>query len=378
MIFIHLICILEPQAKEEIDKLEVLYQHTWIAVCGVIILTSWFLIWIWRKCSKALIFKQNGWFNATLESISWPIQILFFCGGFVGSAFYILDQKEGIRGVFQVIISLIIIWIIINFSRKAEEIILQKQAQTIDRISLDLIVRIVRAALILCGVLLILPLFKISISGILAFGGVGTIVVGMAAKDMLANVFGGMIVTLDKPFRIGDWISSPEKEIEGYVEHLGWRMTKIRSLDKQPIYVPNSLFSTVVLQNRSRMSHRRIKNTINLRYQDADLIETILGEIRKFLYSHPHVDKDQLCVVRLEDLADDCVRVSLYLFTKKTSHADFAEFQEDIYLNIMRIVRKNGGDFAYPTRTLYIHQDSLKQVSTEKWALTGQQNLKGI
>ena len=97
-----------------------------------------------------------------------------------------------------------------------------------------------------------------SISGVLAFGGIGGIAVGFAAKDLLANFFGGLMIYLDRPFSVGDWIRSPDKNIEGTVEEIGWRLTRIRTFDKRPLYVPNSTFTQISVENPSRMLNRRI------------------------------------------------------------------------------------------------------------------------
>ena len=104
----------------------------------------------------------------------------------------------------------------------------------------------------------------------LTFGGVGGLIVGLAAKDLLSNFFGGMMIYFDRPFKVGDWIRSPDRQIEGTVERIGWRMTIIRTFDKRPLYVPNSVFSSIVVENPSRMLNRRINETFGLRYQDAD------------------------------------------------------------------------------------------------------------
>ena len=114
-----------------------------------------------------------------------------------------------------------------------------------------------------------MQLFDYSVSGLLAFGGIGGIAVGFAAKDLLANFFGGLMIYLDRPFSVGDWIRSPDKEIEGTVEDIGWRLTRIRTFDKRPLYIPNSIFASISVENPSRMSNRRIYEKIGIRYDDC-------------------------------------------------------------------------------------------------------------
>ena len=119
---------------------------------------------------------------------------------------------------------------------------------------------------------MILQSLGVSVSGLLAFGGIGGIAVGFAARDLLANFLGGLSIYLDRPFTVGDWIRSPDREIEGTVEEIGWRMTRIRTFDQRPLYVPNSIFASVALENPSRMNNRRIYETLGIRYEDAACI----------------------------------------------------------------------------------------------------------
>lgn len=125
----------------------------------------------------------------------------------------------------------------------------------------------------------------VNIAGLLAFGGVGGIAAGLAAKSLLANLFGGLSVYLDHPFRIGDWIRSPDREIEGTVEEIGWRRTLIRTFDMRPLYVPNALFMTISVENPSRMLNRRTFEKVGVRYevhfdQQSDVLDIRLDSSR--------------------------------------------------------------------------------------------------
>ena len=116
----------------------------------------------------------------------------------------------------------------------------------IDETTVDAVAKLLRISVIITGVLVALQSLGYSISGVLAFGGVGGIAVGFAARDLLANFFGGLMIYMDRPFNVGEWIRSPDKEIEGTVEKIGWRLTTIRTFDKRPLYVPNSLFNNLI------------------------------------------------------------------------------------------------------------------------------------
>jgi len=139
-------------------------------------------------------------------------------------------------------------WFALGIIRGFEEEYIQKNnlKSTIDVHTVEAISKLIRVAVIITSILVILQTLGYSISGVLAFGGVGGIAIGFAAKDLLANFFGGLIIYLDRPFKTGDWIRSPDRKIEGTVEKIGWRMTQIRSFDKRP-YIFQTLYLPVLL-----------------------------------------------------------------------------------------------------------------------------------
>ena len=199
-----------------------------------------------------------------------------------------------------------------------------------------------------------LQLVGVQVSALVAIGGAGTIVVGLAAKDMLANFFGGLMIYTDRPFTVGDWIRSPDRNIEGTVEFIGWRLTRIRTFDKRPLYVANSIFSIIAIENASRMLNRRIKTIIGVRYDDIKHVSAITSDIQSMLESHPDIDASQSLFVRLVEFADYSVKLQVYTFTKTTNWIEFMEIQQAILLKIADIVEKNGAQMAFPTQTLEV------------------------
>ena len=144
-----------------------------------------------------------------------------------------------------------------------------------DPTSAHMIGRVLKFAAFVVLMLLFGEHFGMSVSGLLAFGGIGGLAIGMASKDILSNVFSGTMLYFDRQFNIGDWISSPDRQIEGTVVEIGWRLTKILTFDNRPLFVPNSLFSSISIENPGRMTNRRISTEIGLRYEDADKVNAI-------------------------------------------------------------------------------------------------------
>ena len=219
--------------------------------------------------------------------------------------------------------------------------------------------RLLRVVIIGMGVLITLRLFGYSVSGVLAFGGAGGLVVGFAAKDLLSNFFGGLMLHLDRPFSVGDWVRSPDKAIEGTVEDVGWRQTRIRTFDKRPLYIPNGLFANIIVENPSRMLHRRIYETIGLRYSDMQVMGVIVSDVKEMLVNHPDIDSTQTLMVNLNSFAASSIDFFIYTFTKTTDWQKFHEIKQDILLKVADIVAKHHAEIAFPTSTL--HMSDLEQ-----------------
>ncbi len=198
----------------------------------------------------------------------------------------------------------------------------------------------------------------LSITGVLTFGGIGGIAVGFAAQDLLANLFGGLVIYLDRPFKVGDWIRSPDREIEGTVIKIGWRLTEIRTFSQRPLYIPNSTFSKIALENPSRMLNRRIFETIGLRYCDISKMERIVAEVSALLRNHPEIDPDRTLIVNFDSFNASSVDFFVYTFTKTVNWVEFHAVKQRVLLEIAEIIERHGAEIAFPTST--VHLESTK------------------
>lgn len=226
-----------------------------------------------------------------------------------------------------------------------------------DPTSARIIARVFKTAVIVIIMLLFGEHFGMSLSGLMAFGGIGGIAIGMAGKDILSNFFSGIMLYFDRPFNIGDWVSSPDRNIEGTVVEIGWRITKIVTFDHRPLYIPNSLFSSISVENPGRMTNRRIKTEIGLRYEDADKVSAIVDDIRTMLKQDENIDTGQTLLVYFDAFADSSLNIMVYCFTKTTVWAEWLDAQQAVYLKIIDIVKRHNADFAYPSQTLYIERN---------------------
>lgn len=202
-------------------------------------------------------------------------------------------------------------------------------------------------------ILFILDLFGVPINTLLAAGGIGGFAVSWASKDVIANFFGGLMIFINRPFVNGDWIASPNKHFEGVVENIGWYRTQIRTFERRPEYIPNSLLTDAIVQNPGRMYNRRIKENIGLRYEDLPNVKRIIEQIREYLNSHEHIDQNQIRMVHFMTYGAYSLDINIYCFTVTTNWAQYRDVQQDVLLGIADIVQKNGANFAFPTQTIY-------------------------
>lgn len=254
-------------------------------------------------------------------------------------------------------------WFLVRFIGLAERNLVDPYYtnKPLDRTTVTAIGKLLRISVVITTFLVVLQSLGYSVSGVLAFGGVGGLAVGFAAKDLLANFFGGLMVYLDRPFKVGDWIRSPDKSIEGTVEDIGWRLTRIRTFDKRPIYVPNSVFTQIVVENPSRMSNRRIYETIGVRYNDASKVEGVVVAVEEMLRSHPEIDLKQTLMVNLNSFAPSSLEFFIYTFTKTTDWVKFHQIKQDVLMQILTIIDDCGAECAFPTTTINMEQGALSQ-----------------
>ena len=260
------------------------------------------------------------------------------------------------ESVLQIGFIFVLVWAILRLIKEAEGILVSplKMKQPMDYTTVNAVSKLSRAVVIITAVLIAMQSMGYSISGVLAFGGVGGIAVGFAAKDLLANFFGGFIIHLDRPFKVGDWVRSPDRNIEGTVEHIGWRLTTIRTFDKRPLYVPNAAFTTIAVENPSRMSNRRIYETIGIRYADVAQMATIVDDIRAMLQQHEDIESDETLIVNFLAFNASSLDIMVYCFTKTTQWIPFHEVKQDVLLKISDIIEGYGAEVAFPTRTLHL------------------------
>lgn len=333
-----------------------------IAVIAATIVIHFITSRLLGKVLKAAEKTSSHWDNTLLLAALKPLPIVIWVVGITVALSIIGSHHKDtlfdiIPAVREVGITICIAWFCWRLISVASEQYLEQREETsgdVDHTTVDALSKLGHLIVAIAAILTLLQTLGFSVSGLLAAGGIGGIAIGFAAKDVLANFFGGLSIYTDRPFVVGDWIRSPDKDIEGTVEKISWRYTRIRRFNKNPIYVPNALFTTIVVENPSRMSNRRIKETIGIRYDDIKLMPVIVEDVKAMLRAHEDIDTRKTLIVNFNAFNASSVDFFIYVFSKTTVWTEFHAVKQDVLLKIADIVDNHGAEMAFPTQTIHI------------------------
>ena len=351
------------QLPEQIEQLPLIGEY-WIYQVFAVVFSALVLAYIVKRVldhvQRRAERTRNIWDDALVDAARRPAWVMIWSMGLMWAARItavqmdqaleqVLDQIQ--RGLLIVLLA----WFLLRLMQQIEHRLVDPRYRDkpADQTTVSAIGKLLRASVVITAVLVILQSLGYSVSGVLAFGGIGGLAVGFAAKDLLANFFGGLMVYLDRPFVVGNWVRSPDRNIEGTVEHIGWRLTRIRTFDKRPLYIPNAIFNNIVVENPSRMTHRRIYEHIGIRYADIGRMEQIVADVRQMLQGHEDIDQDQTLMVFFDRCSPSSVDFFIYCFTTPV-WAEFHRVKEDVLLKILDIIESHEAQVAFPTSTLHL------------------------
>jgi MscS family membrane protein len=313
------------------------------------------------------------WDHTFVDALSRPLQMLIWVAGLtfaVEAAGRDIDSAllSAVEPIRDVAIIIIIAWFLMRFiSRGQDNVITQRRREqkSVDYTAVDAVAKLLRLTVGITAALVVLQTLGFSVAGVLTFGGIGGIAVGFAARDLLANFFGGFMVYMDRPFSVGDWIRSPDREIEGTVEDIGWRITRIRTFDSRPLYVPNATFANIALENPSRMQNRRIFETMGIRYEDAARMRAIVEDVKSMLMEHQSIDHDRTLMVNFNAFASSSLDFFIYCFTRTVVWTEYHAVKQDVLLKVLDIIEKHGARCAFPTSTVHLVTDDGRPMERE-------------
>jgi len=216
----------------------------------------------------------------------------------------------------------------------------------------------VKAAKIVVAILALIAVLQnvgINVTGVLAGLGIGGLAVALAAQKTVENLFGGITLILDQPVRVGDFCRFGQKL--GTVEEIGLRSTRIRTLERTLVSVPNGQFVSFELENFTARDRCWLQTILGLRYETTpDQLRYVLVELRTMLYAHPMVAANPR--IRLVKLGESSLDLEIFAYVPTANYDEFLAVREDIYLRIMDIVAQSGTSLAFPSQTTYTASDS--------------------
>lgn len=353
-------------------------QHLWLLNAAFGFALAIIAHFIFSKTIYHMVLKSEQtkfiYDEALLKAITAPVKLLIWSISSIlifssilhhFNEAYLLSYLLKIKSL---LITVSLCWVMIRFIHNIEQLHIRrcvKNSVEVDKTLVHATTQLVTISSIVVTILTVMQIFGLPISGLLTFGGIGGAAIAFASRDLLANLFGGLVVYLDRPFKIGDWIRSPDKQIEGTVEMIGWRVTCIRTFDKRPLYVPNGVFLTISVENASRMLNRRIKTHIGIRYQDADKMDDITLDVKNMLIKHPDIDSSQTMIVNFTEFGPSSLNFMVYTFTKTTNWVRFQAVQHDVFIKILSIVAKHRAECAFPTQTLHLKDESIAAMAAK-------------
>lgn len=215
--------------------------------------------------------------------------------------------------------------------------------------------RLVQAAIVIAFIVVLIRSLGVDVTTALAALGLGGLAVALGAQKLFENLIGSLTLVADRPVRVGDFCRFGNAL--GTVEDIGIRSTRIRTLDRTVLTVPNGEFSAMQIENFTSRDRFWFHPTLNLRYETSpDQVRYLLQELRSMLYAHPRVSNDP-ARVRFISLAAYSLDLEIFAYVYASNYDDFLEVQEDLLLRCMEIVNKSGSGFAFPSQTLYVSRD---------------------
>jgi MscS family membrane protein len=305
--------------------------------------------------SKKTTNKLDDTFVNSLEG---PARFLPIVIGFFIASYYMTFSSEGreiVDTINRTLITILIFWIIHQIIEPVSYV-LSGLDQLLSRELIGWIIKSLKILIFILGLAAVLELWGIKIGPIIAGLGLFGVAVALGAQDLFKNLISGILVLVEKRFKIGDWISV-DGVIEGTVEKIGFRSTSIRKFDKSLAIIPNFQFAENAVTNVSETSNWRIRWTITLQYNTTiDQLKKIRDDIEAYINKSEDFNQSLGVAVRIEKFSDSSIDLLVRCFTKSGSWNDWLEVKEKLAIEIKQIVEGNKASFAFPSQSIYIEK----------------------
>ncbi|MCQ6276812.1 mechanosensitive ion channel family protein [Bacillus sp. V3B] len=308
-------------------------------------------------------------FSSVFKAYERPIQWLFIIIGFYVAVRYYPLLNHSNTLFLDILRSGVIIVIssgLYNLSASSSAIFAKlndKYSLEIDAILLPFLSKVLRVVIVAIAISVIAQEFGYNVSSLVAGLGIGGLAVSLAAKDALANLFGGFVIITEKPFSIGEWIKT--SAVEGTVEEITFRSTRIRTFADAIVTVPNATLANDSITNWSKMGKRQITFNLKVTYDTPrDKLENVVREIKDKVKNHPGIHPETIFVT-FDQYQENGYGIFLYFFTNTTAWGEFLSIKEEINFKIVDILEQEGVSLAIPSRKLYVDQENDVQLKKD-------------
>jgi len=338
------------------------HSNIWKFLLGVLL--TLFLYKVLVKTSLRILkvfFKRTRWkWDDILQSVlEKPLGFLFLLLGFYISFKQLELESEITEKVFWSLFILIPFWVAWNSINALKPTFINLTAKVLNAEGehiAEFFIKVLKGTIIVFAFIYILQGWGVNVTALLTSLGIGGLAVALAARDTFSNIFGGITVIFDRVFKKGDWILI-DNSLEGIVEDIGLRSTKVRTFEKSLITVPNSKIVNSPVENFSVRKVRRIKFLLGLTYDTPyGAIKRILNDLREYLKNNPNIAKDQPILVYLDSLGESSINILVYCFSNTAKWEKWLQIKEEVILKAMEIVEKNGGKIAFPSLSVYVEK----------------------
>lgn len=293
-----------------------------------------------------------------------PLQVFFTVLGIYIAANLLplgTNLMQNITKAFKIIVSIVIAQAVgssLSTEHKTIQKIQNKFNVNVDDNRMNFFYKVLRAVIWIIDILYILTVLGVNIKSLIAGIGVGGVILTLAAQDTAKSLFAGVMLVLDKQFKIGDWIQT--KSYQGIVEDITFRTTRIRTFDDTVANIPNSILSQESIVNWSEMSKRRYNFRLEFPYDtSADEMQRLCSKIYFMLINHPKIVHDDV-IVKFDKISDLGLSVLINLFTKPTNYNQYMNIKEEINKNIIKILDQEGVNLASPTSVIQVDPSTIK------------------
>ncbi len=345
------------------DKLLFIWENTYIysVLIAIMIFIAFLLLskilthYILNGLQNLALKNRQDLVAKVLQALQEPLRAFFITVGFFLAISYLPlpeSYQGAINNILRSLVIIFIAWCLLRLtdyiSQFPDEI---KDRFNLDKILIPFLRNAIRFIIIALAIVVIAQEWGYNVNGFIAGLGLGGLAFALAAQSMLANLFGGMVIVTEKPFNLGDWIETPS--VEGTVEEITFRSTRVRTYDHKLITIPNATLSNEPIINHARIDQRRMTFHLGVTYSTtAEKMEACMDKLQTMLKHHPDVHED--VKIYFDSFGDSSLNILVDCFATTNTYFGWLDIKHKVNLEIMKLLANEGVSIALPSQSVYI------------------------